>query len=175
MSYKKFEKVYKKLLSDYKRITALGALKMTGDYRDLVHNGVAYALKKYDFKDDDFHEKEIFSILRRNISWQWVKLYQGKNNEAQVHNKVHLSQLSYELDQYDFGDDAKQNLSFDKFDLENNGLNLIVSRINGETREDQIKSGKFRTMRVAQYAHEKEAEKFKNLISFEQRQLSKTW
>lgn len=176
MSYKKFEVAYKRALKECRGAVRLGGLTGVADYRDLVNESVAYCLKKYDFNDNDYTEEKIRGIIKQVAVWTLLSWRRHRKNHAEMFDKTHLHSFAYELDTYSFmGSKVDESDLFFKFDLENNGFDLIFTRINGEKREEQVKEGKFRTVRIAQYAHEKEMKKLKKLIEFENRQLSKIW
>lgn len=176
MSYKNFERAYKRALKECRGVIRLGGYTGIADHRDLVNEAVSYCLKKYDFNDNDYTEARILGIIKQASVWTRIHWMRYRKNQAEMYNKTYLHSFAYDLDTYGFmGSKDDESPIFSKFDLQNNGLDLLITRINGETREEQVEGGRFRTVRIAQYAHEKEVKKVQKLIEFESRQLSKTW
>lgn len=170
-SYKNFEEAYKKVLRYNRNMRNIGAYTNIGDHRDVIHDAVANLLKRFDFNDDDFAVGEIILCLKRSIEWARLKKIRHLKNVNEWKNKQYISDFSYDSDQLTLYGYIGSKFNTFEVDLEMNNLNLVLSRYKGYTRGDEVKEGRFRTERIAQYAHEKEYSRFKKLLDDEARRL----
>lgn len=182
MSYKKFERAYKRALKEYSGAYRFGGLTGVADYTDLVNEAATNTLKVFGFKDEDFEEERILGIIKQNAIWIRKRWMMYKKNKAEMYDKVHFSAITSswggtgEIDlMSEFGVTDEKVLPLTDSEMKENGFDLLISRINGYKREEQVEAGMFKSNRVAQYAHEKEMKKFKKLIESEEKRLSKVW
>jgi hypothetical protein len=177
MRSQKFESAYKIMLSDFKWIRNLGGYQHVGDYRDIVHDAYVNLSKKYTFNDDEWELKQILSLFRMATHWARYHKMKTLSDQANMYKKTHFSQIEKGYDGEPKSIDSLPNLGvYDNYDeLGVNNFKTVKLSEQGYTRQDMINDGLFKNMRVAQYACEREREKFKKLILSENKRLEVTY
>jgi hypothetical protein len=161
MRSQKFDKAYKKVLTDSRNLRKLGGYGKVGDYRDVVNDASLKVWCKYGEKLFDLDQIEVVKLIVQSMKWCRLSKMRSKKDLSSQYLTNYISEFE------NFDEVAKSSWEGDlelTIDSSINNMNLLPLIVEGYNSKDYMDQNIFKTKRVALYQTQKQIDNYKSII-----------